>query len=102
MQNGFGDVNNFKIEMVYVSNNHLFAGTDNNATGIEIWQSSDGQVWHQINMDGFGDINNIATLWNSSTIEFNHYLYIGTENSVTGGELWKSLGTPFFIPLIVR
>jgi hypothetical protein len=101
-QDGFGDVNNFKIEMVYTSNGSLFAGTDNNLTGVEIWRSSDGLVWNQINPDGFGDSNNGGVVWNSSTLEFNHHLYVGTTNGVTGGEIWQYLGFPVYLPLVKR
>jgi sugar lactone lactonase YvrE len=101
-QDGFGDVNNFKIEMVYTSNGSLFAGTDNNLTGDEIWRSSDGLVWNQINPDGFGDSNNGGVVWNSSTLEFNHHLYIGTTNGVTGGEIWQYIGFPVYLPLVKR
>jgi hypothetical protein len=101
IEDGFGDVNNFKIEMIYTWNSNLYAGTDNNDTGVEIWQSSDGLVWHQINPDGFGDNNNITVLWNSSTIEYNHHLYVGTENQGAGGEIWQLyVGNPIFLPLV--
>ncbi len=103
IENGFGDVNNFKIEMIYTWNGNLYAGTDNNDTGVEIWQSADGLVWNQINSDGFGDSNNIKILWNSSTIEYHHRLYVGTENSTTGGEIWQLfVGSPTYLPLVKR
>jgi hypothetical protein len=102
MVNGFGDLNNFKIEMTYVWNGRLFAGTDNIISGVEIWQSTNGTVWHQVNLDGFGDWNNLSVLWNSSSIEYNHNLYLGTANSVTGGEVWRSVSNPAFLPLAKR
>lgn len=100
--NGFGDVNNIKIKMICPWNGSLFAGTDNNISGVEIWQSSDGLIWDQINQDGFGDSKNQTVLWNSSTIGYNHNLYIGTANSVTGGEIWRSIYNPICLPLVVR
>jgi hypothetical protein len=102
MDNGFEDLNNFKIEMLYVWNGSVFAGTDNNISGVEIWQSMDGLVWHQVNLDGFGDRNNLSVLWNTSTIEYNHNLYIGVLNNVAGGEIWRSVNNPIFIPLVKR
>jgi hypothetical protein len=103
IEDGFGDVKNYKIEAIYSWNGSLIAGADNLITGVEIWQSSDGLVWHQINRDGFGDSNNIKILWNSSTIEYHHHLYVGTENSTTGGEIWQLyVGYPIFLPLAKR
>jgi hypothetical protein len=102
MDNGFGDLDNFKIEMIYTWNGSLFAGTDNGISGVEVWQSTDGLVWHQVNLDGFGDKNNLAVLWNSSSIEYNHNLYIGALNNATGGEIWRSVSNPVFLPLAKR
>ena len=103
IENGFGDVNNIKIEMIYAWNGNLYAGTQNNATGIEIWQSSDGLIWNQINSDGFGDSNNVNVIWNSATSEYNQHLYIGTENSADGGEIWQLyFGYPLYLPAVIR
>ena len=102
MVNGFGDLDNIKIEMIYAWNGSLFTGTDNSISGVEIWQSTDGLVWDQVNLDGFGDSNNLSVLWNSSTVGFNTNLYIGTANSVTGGEIWRTVYNPVFLPLVKR
>jgi hypothetical protein len=102
MVNGFGDLNNFKIETIYSWNGSLFAGSDNDVSGVEIWKSMDGFVWHQVNLDGFGDSNNRSLLWNSSTIGYNHNLYIGALNIVTGGEIWRSISNPVFLPITKR
>ena len=103
IDDGFGDLDNFKIETIYAWNGSLLAGTDNNISGVEIWQSTDGLVWHQVNLDGFGDSNNLSVLWNSSSIGYNHYFYIGALNSVTGGEIWRLyFGYPIFLPLVKR
>jgi hypothetical protein len=102
IEDGFGDVSNFKIEMVYEWNGSLFAGTDNNLTGVEIWQSNNGQTWNQVNQDGFGDTNIRATLWNSSTLTYRQFMYIGTENQVSGGEIWKNLGYIQYLPVTLH
>ena len=102
MDDGFGDLDDFKIEMIYAWNGSLLAGTDNSISGVEIWQSTDGLVWHQVNLDGFGDSNTLSLLWNSSSIGYNHSLYIGTLNNVTGGEIWRTVYNPVFIPLVKR
>jgi len=103
IDDGFGDLDNFKIEMIYILNDSLFAGTDNNISGVEIWQSTDGLVWYQINQDGFGDHNNLTVLWNSSITEYLKHLYIGTENTVNGGEIWQLYaGFPMYLPVVKR
>lgn len=89
--NGFGDINNEKIESLYVFEGDLYAVTFNLETGVEVWVSSNGTSWEQINPDGFGDGNNWATLWNSATITFQNHLYIGTWNDTSGGELWMKV-----------
>ncbi len=43
--------------------------------------------WRKSNADGFGDVNNTAAVWYS---DFGGYLYLGTTNSVTGGEMWRT------------
>ena len=101
LEDGFGDVKNYKIEMIYKVGDKLFAGTDNEQTGTEIWQSTDGLVWNKINIDGFGDSNTEHVLWNSSTIEFEQHLFVGAENSSSGGEIWQLYyGYPNYLPLI--
>lgn len=103
IEDGFGDANNIKIEMIDSWNGSLIVGVDNLVTGVEIWQSSDGMGWNQINHNGFGDSKNIKTLWNSSTIEFDQHIYLGTENQVTGGEIWQLyLGYPIYLPAVKR
>lgn len=103
MDDGFGDLDNYKIEMIYAWNGNLFAGTDNSISGVEIWQSTNGLVWQQVNLDGFGDKNNLSVLWNSSSIGKNQNLYIGALNSVTGGEIWRlDFGYPTFLPHVNR
>jgi hypothetical protein len=58
--------------------------------------------WSQINLDGYGDSNNYATLWSNATAIFNNHLYIGNWNVITGGEIWEFIGFPTFLPLIKR
>ena len=103
LADGFGDVNNYKIEMLYKAGDMLFAGTDNEQTGTEIWQSTNGLAWNKINIDGFGDSNNEFLLWNSSTIEFEQHLIVGTENHSSGGEIWQLYyGYQNYLPFIRR
>ena len=87
---GFGDSNNEGIDLWVVFNGYLYAGTSYNATGGEIWRSSDGTTWTQVNTDGFGDSNNY---WIYPSVVFNGCLYAGTGNYATGGEIWRLEGS---------
>ena len=44
------------------------------------------ETWTQVNVDGFGDTNNI----DGRFIVFNGYLYSATENYITGVEIWRT------------
>ena len=91
MTNGFGDVNNSKLESLFVFGNGLYAGLNNAATGLEVWHSTNGTAWSRINPDGFGDSNNDSTLWSNEIVMFNSELYLGVNNNANGTEIWKYL-----------
>jgi hypothetical protein len=93
---GFGDANNTKVESLFVFQNELYATTQNTSTGMEVWRTADGAVWDQANADGFGDANNSGTNWSNATTPFLGRLYLGTSNSVTGGELWRMTPAAFY------
>jgi len=46
-------------------------------------------IWTQVNGDGFGDFNNKSAC---PTVVFEGYLYAGTKNVTTGGEIWRTKG----------
>jgi hypothetical protein len=75
--------------MLFVFAAQLYAGTKNSETGLEVWRSSDGLDWEQVNLGGFGDSNNWMTLWSNSTAKYNSRLHIGTWNFASGGEIWR-------------
>jgi hypothetical protein len=100
---GFGDPNNQKVEMVFVFQNQLYISVKNPQTGIKIWRSADGTTWERANQDGFGDSNNSGSNRSSATTNFLGQLYVGTANSLTGGELWRMLQEKYtYLPLILR
>jgi hypothetical protein len=92
---GFGDTDNDEIFRFAIFNNQLDASTWDwsQSKGTEIWRSSSGDTgtWSQVNATGFGDTDNQC----ATVLEvFNGYLYAGTFNSDTGGEIWRtSVGT---------
>lgn len=87
---GFGDVNNtnFKDMAVFTVTNtaYLCGGTQNETTGAQVWCTSDGVAWAQVNAGGFGNISN--TLIASSAV-FSNALYFGTVNA-NGGQVWRT------------
>jgi hypothetical protein len=90
MTDGFGDFHNWEFPALYTFNGLLYAGLNNDTTGVEVWRF-DGTSWNQINQDGFGDFNNGYT---NGMIAFNNSLYIGISNYVpTGLAIWKQLPT---------
>lgn len=93
---GSGDGNNEAIESLFVFGGELYASVRNAISGIEVWHSADGLAWEQSNADGFGDSKNAGTNQSHATGEFLSRLFVGTENVVDGGELWRL--TPATLP----
>jgi len=85
---GFGDPNNLFATSLAVFGGYLYVGTGNNpsspSTGCEVWRSSDGTTWTQVNADGFGGTNSGA----ASMAVFGGTLYVGTRNT-SGAEVWS-------------
>ena len=85
---GFGDVNNIKIESLVVYNGALYAAANNPVSGVELWRSTDGVNWTQINADGFGDSGIVVSLWSNGTTVFRGNLLIGSTGPF-GGVIWQ-------------
>lgn len=100
---GFGDTENRAIRSLIIYHNELYAVTYNRTSGIEVWASSNGIDWEQVNEDGFGNSDNIFPYWDNSTYAFDDGLYVGTWNSVDGGEIWKYV-QPYtiYLPLVIK
>jgi len=90
VQNGFNmDTYNTGVQTFAVYDNYLYAGTGNFNTGGEVWRTSNGTSWNQVNTDGFGDQYNRRIVLEP----FGIYLYAGTYNYSNsdnpGCELWR-------------
>ena len=88
--NGFGDSKNDYAYSMTVFGNHLYVGTGTDGEsphGCEVWRSSEGTTWNQVNTDGFGDSNGYGA---KSMAVFNGYLYVGTRNPTGGCKVWRS------------
>lgn len=81
---------------------HLYLAVGNKASGMQVWQSGDGVTWEPIAREGFGDRHNIGPRWSNSVTIFNRSLYVGTDNQVSGGEVWQYLPNALYLPLIQR
>lgn len=97
---GFGNARNSWITALEPFQETLVAGTQNWASGAELWQTTDGHEWTRLVSRGFGDPLNLAV---SDLIEFNGMLYVGTLNYAcndpncysirsNGGEIWRTDG----------
>jgi len=95
-------VNNYKIEGLFVRGGKLYAVVDNSVDGMGLMVSDDAASWKPLILPGFGNSNNISSLWNSATEDFKGGLYVGTDNLINGGQIWEYLEETIFIPLIKR
>lgn len=88
VSNGFdGDTDNMAVLSFEIFSDKLYAGTFNSTTGGEVWRSSDGTNWDQVNADGFGTANNRAV---SALAAFSGRLYASTMGiSGVGSQVWR-------------
>jgi flagellin len=83
---GFGDANNFGSYAMTVYNGALYLGTFNWSTGTEVWTTTNGTTWTQVNSNGFDKSKNYAVLtWS----ELDGFLYAGLRND-DGCEVWRT------------
>lgn len=84
--NGFGDKLSKEVTRLSVFGDYLFASTENNTTGGEVWRSLDGYNWSQVSLDGFGSNSN-----NRIHVEedFDGKFYVTLRNATSGGEIWR-------------
>ncbi|MEM2122117.1 MAG: CFI-box-CTERM domain-containing protein [Candidatus Bathyarchaeia archaeon] len=89
---GFGDRFNYLgrtvvfKEYLYVTTFNWNYSGDTPATGAEVWRSSDGLSWSQVNNDGFGDPYNRR----GYPVIGGGNIYVVTANTETGVEVWRS------------
>ncbi|NQV00289.1 MAG: chitobiase/beta-hexosaminidase C-terminal domain-containing protein, partial [Parcubacteria group bacterium] len=81
-ENGFNDAGNTDSLSMEVYNSFLYLSTSN-GPGAEIWRTSNGTTWSQINASGFGILETLI-----NTLEgFSGNLYAGT--AASRGEIWR-------------
>jgi hypothetical protein len=91
VSHGFGDAANVEVFRFAVFDGMLYAATWSYLDhGTEIWRSGSGDSddWTRVVSDGFdGDAANGAAL---SFETYNGFLYAGTANWNSGGEVWRT------------
>ena len=98
---GFGNPDARIMPGLEVSDDRLYLVIGNNITGMEVWRTTDGANWVQIASEGFNTLNNRSTYYGNALTVFGNSLYLGTNNGISGGEIWRLLNQSY-LPLITR
>ena len=104
VDNGFGNADTQMSAGLEVANGRLHFVVGNAVTGMEVWRTATGDsgAWEQIGLAGFGDSNNAQPYWDNSLAVFDNRLFIGTNNSANGGEIWLYLANRTYLPVVLR
>jgi hypothetical protein len=101
---GLGHKNNTRPHGLIPYQHRLYVVFGNAATGTEIWSSASGATWTPVMQGGWGQPDNRrADYFNKAGIVYQNALYLGSENIVTGGQLWRTGALRrAYLPLIMR
>lgn len=102
VDSGWGNSNRRGASALKVFDDRLYLVVGNPVTGMEVWRTSDGTYWEQVGFGGFGDSNNNYPYYDNMVAVFNNRLYIGTDNSANGGEVWLYLHRQVYLPVVLR
>ena len=96
---GWGDASNGGIAALQVFAGNLYAATNNQNTGTEIWRSPTGNTntWTQVNPDGFGAGG--GTSGDQSMDTFGGHLYVGLSRN-GAAELWRTSNGAMWTPAL--
>jgi hypothetical protein len=92
---GFGNTGNGEIFRLAVLNSQICANTwdytSSPSHGAQIWCSATGNAgtWSILADGGFGNTHNIGM---PSMLMFGNSIFVGTLNSVNGGQVWRKTG----------
>jgi hypothetical protein len=75
--------------LYYVVGNVTLKGDARSSRGLEIWRSPDGLSWERIGDEGINHPKNDFTYFDNAMIVFDGSLYIGYDNDLNGGGIWK-------------
>jgi hypothetical protein len=101
---GLGNPQNYEINAMEVYRGKLYLVVQCDQTGMQVWRTPNGTNWEQVGFAGFGDPNNQWSYWDNATTVFKDQLYIGTNNFVSGGEVWRMIPDVYqaFLPCAFR
>lgn len=74
------------VDGATVYNGALYLATMNTVTGAEVWRTTDGVTWAQVNTGGFG----YTTTFAAQLIPYRGYLYAWTSDYVTGQRVYRT------------
>ncbi len=74
------------VDGATVYNGALYIATMNTLSGTQVWRTTDGATWTQVNSSGFGATETFA----AELIPFNGYLYAWASNYTTGQQVWRT------------
>lgn len=89
-QDGFGyDFTLLECKALEVYNNSLYAVVSSNGGKFRVYKyAGSGTSWTQVDTDVWDSSNHVATC----AISFDGYLWVATENTDTGSEVWRYNG----------
>lgn len=107
VSNGFGNPKNSAIHAFQDFNGAIYAGTQNDDTGLEVWRTFDGTTWENVVGPLAQTPGGFAHEKSGSTMDFevfNGNLYLGDINAFGGfgvwatpdGITWQQIGTDGF------
>jgi hypothetical protein len=102
VDNAFGNSSATGRSGLEVYDGFLYLVVPNPVSGMQVWRTLNGTAWEQVATNGFGDSANVSSYWDNSVIVFSGGLYIGTETSANGGQVWLYLGQHTFVPVARR
>ena len=90
--NGFGKRRNTNITNMEIFKEQLYVGTASwwDDGGAEVWRTSNGETWEQVNQTGFGESNLDANAALTDFAVFNDQLYASTGWRDQPGQIWRS------------
>jgi len=102
VNNGFGNDETSDSAALVVLKSSLYLVAGNASTGAEVWRTSEGTNWEQVDSAGFGDSNNRQPYWGNSIGVFQDRLFVGVSNGANGGEIWTYTGFPVYLPFMLQ
>ena len=91
VENGFGNAEMSGTAALVVHKEQLYLVAGNNASGLEMWRTTNGVEWEAVSEGGIDNPNNVGVFSGNSVVSMKGRLLVGTWNEVEGGQLWVYL-----------